>query len=97
MNKRAVIRMWAVIISFCIICAYLLFYDLIAYLNDDTNCNHDFSSEVGNDIYWFVSWSVSFYIWVLPIIFVFMPKFKCCFEDKEYSGIDKRALKLKIN
>ena len=39
MNKRALIRLWIVILSFTFVCLYLLIYDLFVMTNGSKTCN----------------------------------------------------------
>lgn len=62
-----------VIISFIIICLLLLAYDITYILSGASSCGNLTTNPKANNFLWFFSRSVSLYIWVIPIIYVFWP------------------------
>ena len=63
------------IISFSVVCCYLLTYDILEYSLFE-NCDIAFHQGVGNDLFWGLSRGVSMIFWVIPIVYIFWPKLK---------------------
>ncbi|CDW76624.1 UNKNOWN [Stylonychia lemnae] len=61
-----------VISSFIATCLYLLTYDILEQFTPD--CNLMLRNKTSNEVFWFVSRSVSMYIWSIPIVYIFWPQ-----------------------
>lgn len=55
-------------------CLYLLVYDMLEYFTVE-HCEIIIHNKTLDDIFWFVSRSVSMYLWTIPIVYIFWPKF----------------------
>eukprot|EP00347_Sterkiella_histriomuscorum_P012954 403366581 len=71
---QALKSLWIVILTFLITCIYLLAYDILEYLVP--NCDIVIGNPLENDIFWFFSRSISQYLWMIPLVYLFWPTLK---------------------
>ena len=65
-----------VIISFSIVCIYMIIYDVLTYFKDSKNCLLVFRNEILNTTVWFLSRSFPYFLWTIPVLVVFFPSLK---------------------
>ena len=99
--------MWfyRIVIASCVFnCSFQVIYDLTIYIRGSQNfgsCDLIISgSEFANEFVWFLSRSNACYLWMLPLLYVFVPRFKCCgqicFKKRRYGGGKRNQKKAKI-
>jgi len=65
-----------VVVSFLLVCLYLFCYDMTIFLRQVPSCEFLIPNQAVNNFIWLLSRSVSCYLWVFPIVYVFWPKLK---------------------
>ena len=71
--KESLFKLWVVITVFTIVCMFLLGFDIVGYLSTVPSCDALTDSIIGNNVLWFLSRSISDYLWIVPLIIIFFP------------------------
>eukprot|EP00347_Sterkiella_histriomuscorum_P020053 403339275 len=95
-QRKAILKLWIIIISFVIISVFFLAYDVITY--ETKNCEAIIDNKkFANSIIWFFARSLTYIFWAIPIVYLFWPKLRK-FPNKHQLFLrkEKKANKKKL-